>query len=475
MEGPGALNLNTTEFPYMGVTDQVYIMPAPTNVTSAYTSFFELIGLPTTCLLATPDGAPFLLTVQSALTVTSTVSVSEEAAGAAPSTVSPMTSPGSYHLASATAMTTRSSTTSVVTPVIADASDTKIELPASESPSPSSGIPASHVGNAPPVIISLPDTTSTIPPPVLTILNSVIAANSISQYQYDTQVLTPGGQITVSGTTISLAPFGTALIVNGVTRSVTPVASSLPLDITIGGTVVAPNSAGAYTFGTQILSPGGQITVSGTPISLVPSATAIVVAGSTRAIFPAIQPHLVTVNGIVVTPNAASDYIIASQTLVPGGPAITISGTPYSLAPLAQHTTVADTAYITSSTDVLIFPTLTIDGSAITINAASEYIVGTQTIVAGGPVVTISGMPYSLAPSASFLVEGGSTESLAVQTSTVGLGGYIISGLGALPTGKGGGTNVTLQTGAAALSSIPCGSMPVWLFILGLFLPGFVW
>ena len=103
-------NPNFTEFPYMGITDSTYIIPTPTDVLSGFASFFELLGLPTTCTFV-PIGPPFDLLPQSALTVTSTVSVSEEVkplstvAEATPLTVNSMTSPGSYHLVSATAMT----------------------------------------------------------------------------------------------------------------------------------------------------------------------------------------------------------------------------------------------------------------------------------------------------------------------------------------------------------------------------------
>ena len=62
-----------------------------------------------------------------------------------------------------------------------------------------------------------------------------------------------------------------------------------------------------------------------------------------------------------------------------------------------------------------------------------------------------------------------------MQTSVIGIGGYIISGLGALPTGTGGGTNVTWYTGGMGLSSKPCGTMTEWLFVLGLFLLVMMW
>jgi hypothetical protein len=69
------------------------------------------------------------------------------------------------------------------------------------------------------------------------------------------------------------------------------VATTLPSALTINGQTIAPNSQGDFVIGTQTLTPGGPaITVSGTPISLAPSATAIVVGGSTTALGSVIIP-----------------------------------------------------------------------------------------------------------------------------------------------------------------------------------------
>lgn len=410
---------STTNFPYMGITTDLYIMPASwASHTSMLTSFFELIGISTSCNFVS-DGVPYYLSAQSALTVTSTVSVSETGQplitepGSEPSTAaSASKTSGPYWLVAATAVTAVSSATSPAASTGTVLSGTETKLQASENLPPNSGTPTSDEHHASAVIISLTDRTSK-PAPVLTIAGSVITANSISEYHYHTQILTPGGQFTMSGTTVSLAPFGTALIVAGVTHPVSPVAEPPPPAITIAGTIVTPNAAGVYT--------------------------------------------------------------VASQTLIPGGSAIRVSGTPYALAPLASYTAIESTIYASGPTGVLILPTLTIDGSAITPNAASEYIVRTQMIVPGGPAVTISGKPYSLAPAASFIVEGGTTEILAVQTSVVGLGGYIISGFGALPTGTGAGTNTTLYRGGAGLSDKDRGMMTEWLFVIGVFLLRMVW
>lgn len=158
----------------------------------------------------------------------------------------------------------------------------------------------------------------------------------------------------------------------------------------------------------------------------------------------------ITIGGFVVSPNADGTYVVESQTLKPGGQ-ITVSGTRYSIAPLASYTVVKGTTYQVGS-DGSILLTRTTGGSIAPPSVASDYIVGTQTFVRGGPAITISGMRYSLASGDSYPVVSSVTESVAVQTGAPGLGGYLISGLGASPTGTASGEgviNVTPFTGGA--------------------------
>lgn len=110
------------------------------------------------------------------------------------------------------------------------------------------------------------------------------------------QTLTPGGVIVVDGTTISLSPSATALVVNGVTQTLFP-ATAVPGStrfpvLTIDGqtyTAIANSGAagGTYVIDGQTLTPGGSIVIDGTTISLSPSATVLVVDGHTQTLVPA--------------------------------------------------------------------------------------------------------------------------------------------------------------------------------------------
>lgn len=112
--------------------------------------------------------------------------------------------------------------------------------------------------------------------------------------------------------------------------------------IVIGSSTATVNSDGNLMIGTHALQPSDSpYELQGTTYALDPSKSALIVNGiSTYAVQPAQQasesdiprPATLTINGITVTPNLASNYVVETQTLKPGGPAITVSGTRISLA-----------------------------------------------------------------------------------------------------------------------------------------------
>ena len=183
--------------------------------------------------------------------------------------------------------------------------------------------------------------------PVIIIASQRVTQNSASQYIVGSQTLAPGNDpITVSGTTYSLAPSASAIIVNGIT-SILPAynpANGAPV-ITIGSQPFTAGlaSTSAYAIGSETLIPGGSaITVSGVEVSLAPSGSVIIVSSRTE-IFPGGNAPVITVGSQVVTASAESEYVIGSQTLIPGASAITVSGVEVSLGPSASDVAVGGT------------------------------------------------------------------------------------------------------------------------------------
>lgn len=155
---------------------------------------------------------------------------------------------------------------------------------ASPGPSKSPGDPSQPIPVDPPPTATPQNTPLAPPVPIITLQGNTLTANAASAYILGSQTLAPGGApITVSGTPISLAPSATALFVAGTTIPLPLSSSHIPpaapgpahLHITtlssafpFGSAVYTENVASGLVIGTQTLTPGGKITVSGTIISL---------------------------------------------------------------------------------------------------------------------------------------------------------------------------------------------------------------
>ncbi|KAH0354699.1 hypothetical protein KCU81_g1384, partial [Aureobasidium melanogenum] len=129
----------------------------------------------------------------------------------------------------------------------------------------------------------------------------------------------------------------------------------------------------------------------------------------------AVAPVL-TLDSKTITPNPSSEHIINSQTLAPGGPAITIGETTYSLAPSASAIIAnGQTQSLAPSFSGSPVPQITLGSSIITANPTDGFVYASQTISAGGPAVTANGNTYSLAISESttYIVENGITQQPA--------------------------------------------------------------
>lgn len=232
--------------------------------------------------------------------------------------------------------------------------------------------------------------------------------------------LVPGAEpITVSGTTYSLSSEATALAVNGVmlipgakpvvasgiTYSLAPKATALLLNgetrILSSGAQDGTNPA-AYAVNGKPLVPGAKaITVSGTTYSLAPQATALIVNDNTlipggepiiaSGIVYSLAPHAtaIVINGVRIPlaqggPDGSeitrlTGYVIGNQTVVPGAPSITISGSSFSLTPKGDF-------LLVDNNTAIALPTLVVKpGSQI-----SFYLKSNQLVTALATLITDS-------------------------------------------------------------------------------------
>ena len=138
-------------------------------------------------------------------------------------------------------------------------------------------------------------------PPLLTIGGQTVTANSLSQYNIDGQILTPGGMVTVSSTVISLASDDVDAIIGTKTEALRPYSTSglrpgsaviTRPDLMLGTQTLTSNSQGQYDIDGQTLTPGNAITISGTRISLAPDGNDVVVGTKTEALGASITAGL---------------------------------------------------------------------------------------------------------------------------------------------------------------------------------------
>jgi len=246
---------------------------------------------------------------------------------------------------------------------------------------------------------------------------------SATSYIVGGQTLTPGGVITVSGKTISLPPTGTPLaVINGVTETL-----ATPFATPIGG---GPT---AYIIGGQTLTPGGVITVSSTTISLLPGGIPLaVINGVTETLA---TPFATPIGG------SATAYIIASQTVTPGG-VITVSGTTMSLLPTETPLVV-----VNGVTETLVPPSATSSDGAQPSTPAGVIVISGITFTplpTGTPlaVAVVDGITLTPLPPIA-------TATSSANASAGGLGSWILSGLSPW-------TSVTSPSGS------PTGTSPTW-------------
>jgi len=294
----------------------------------------------------------------------------------------------------------------------------------------------------------LPQVVPPRPPPVLTIGSSTLTANAATQFFVGPgQTLTPGGIATIGGQVVSLDQSASFVVVGSSTQVLpagpgpAPVVTSPPQIVVGGSTIIAqttqsrPNAANnqnnpgvgpTFVISGQTLTPGGSaITISGTTLSLAPSAGVVVVNGVTSTLkgadMPVATPPTLSIGNSVFSPVSGSSgatFVIDGQTLAPGGSAITVSGTTLSLGTSASFVVANGATLILGSpaTEANAPPTITIGNavfSALPESSGPTFVVGGQSLIPGGPAITAMGTTLSLAPSASFIVINGVTSALA--------------------------------------------------------------
>ncbi|KAK5108340.1 hypothetical protein LTR62_008436 [Meristemomyces frigidus] len=283
--------------------------------------------------------------------------------------------------------------------------------------------------------------------PLLTVGSQTFTANAATQFSLAPgATLTPGGQVVVSGTTISLANDARTVVVNGQSQALNaPLVTPAPA-ITVGNIAFQANAGSTYDINGQMLTPGGVITVSGTTISLAAGATAVVFNGKTTMLTAGpspttphgnmatiTAPPVLTVDGQAFAANGKSSYIISGQTLTPGG-VITISG--------AAGT---ETISLNSAANQLV--------SIVSGTTYTSMVGAIGAMSTGAPLLTVNGQTYT---AIGYDTGAGPTYIISGQTLTRG-GAITI----AAPNGGGGKETLSLEAAGTALEIILSGTTSI--------------
>jgi len=291
--------------------------------------------------------------------------------------------------------------------------------------------------------------------------------------------ITAGGSATtMEGSTLSVLPSGSGIVVNG--QSTIPI----PKPPIVAGQEIYTVAGGPVVIGSQTLNPGAQASIAGTAVSILPNGR-FSVAGSTVpfAFFSPFQasqqgvrhPLVFSVDGTALTEglNAVTVhgtrlslrsegleigssmvpfaslhgvqpvitnpqvYSIDNTAVAEGASPVNVHGTRVSLGPSGLLIVGSSTMHIPSATTPLV-------GQSITAAPSGGFLIAGNTLTPG-QVITISGMPISLGPSSNLVIVRGtrtidlasapspSIFDVAGQIFTAVQGGFAIEGTSLYP------------------------------------------
>ena len=282
-------------------------------------------------------------------------------------------------------------------------------------------------------IPSRPQPVKASPPGTVLVGSTTLTADSSSNFLIGSQTLAPGSApITHSGIVLSLPSSGTAVVIGPSTQSIlAPTPHSAPI-ITLGGSTFTADSSSQFHIGSQTLAPGGTIVRSSQVVSLAHNAATVIVGSQTQQlsqhlIAPASTP-VITIGGSTLTANSASHFEIGSQTLVPGGAAITNSvGQILSLAAGGSSIVVDGQTRQVSQQIATPAPVITVGDSHITANSRSQFVIGSQTLAAGASAITVSNQVISLVSSGNAVVFGQRTQAINAPSQFVAMQAPILT------------------------------------------------
>ena len=185
--------------------------------------------------------------------------------------------------------------------------------------------------------------------------------------------------------------------------------------LTVHGSTYQADQASHFVIDGQTITPGGAITVYGTPIAIDTDASIAVIGSSTQSLSNTVvtPKPLLTFARTIYTADDTTNFLIAGETLTRGG-ILKVDGTQLSLDQAGTGVVIG------TSTSLLISPgvitaaatVLTFGGSTYTASPSSDFVLNDQTLTKGG-IITFDGTQISYNEAGTNVVIGTSTYPLA--------------------------------------------------------------
>ena len=190
--------------------------------------------------------------------------------------------------------------------------------------------------------------------------------------------------------------------------------------LTVDGSTYLADQASHFVIAGQTVAPGGEITVSGTPIAIDTDASIAMIGSSTQLLshIVATSKPLLTFAGTTYTANDVANFVIAGETLTRGG-TLKVDGTLLSFDQAGTGVVVGTSTQLFISPGIITAaePVITFGGSTYTAGLSSNFILDGQTLTKGG-IITVDGTQLSYDKAGTAVVIGTSTQPLSLATIT---------------------------------------------------------
>ena len=215
--------------------------------------------------------------------------------------------------------------------------------------------------------------------PILTFDGSTYQADQASHFVIAGQTVTPGGAISISGTPISVDRDASIAVIGSSTQSLSNVGVTPKPLLVFGGSTYTADDSINFVINGKTLTKGGNLRVDGTQLSYDEAGKAVVIGTSTQ---PLAFPGITTAAEPVLT-FGGSTYTADSSSFILNGQTLAKGG-----AVVVDGTRIA------------------YNDAGVVIGTSTQGLSFATTAAASEPILTFGGSTYTASPSSNFVISG---------------------------------------------------------------------